>query len=94
MHSSRTRQETILIWFFRLGGALTLTAFGAVFLPVSWMRATHAWLGLGEFPASPVVDYLTRSIAVLYGVHGGLLMLISTDVRRYRAIIRYLAWMR
>jgi hypothetical protein len=60
-----------------------------ILLPVEWMAVTHRWLGLGEFPASPLVDYLTRSISFLYGFHGGLLLLIASDVRRYRGLLVY-----
>lgn len=68
---------------------LTLSAFFAVFLPVDWMSTTHWALGMGEFPASPLVDYLTRSVSVLYAFHGGLLLLLSTNVHRYRTLIIY-----
>lgn len=83
----------LLVFLLRLGGVATVTAFFAIFLPVEWMVRTHAWLGLGEFPRSPIVDYLTRSVAALYGFHGCLLLLISTDPVRYRAIVTYVAAM-
>lgn len=56
------------------------------------MRATHRWLGLGEFPAAPLTDYLTRAISALYAVHGGLLLLVSTNLDRFRPIVVYLGW--
>jgi len=62
-------------------------------LPTEWMAFTHRWLGLGEFPRAPVVEYLTRSIAALYGFHGGLLLLVSRDPLRYRSIVSYIAFM-
>jgi hypothetical protein len=64
-----------------------------MFLPVDWMAATHQRLGLGEFPRVPLVDYLTRSVAALYGFHGLLLLLVSADPIRYRAIVSYVAIM-
>lgn len=85
------RQEKILIVVLRLVGAVMLWAWLAVFLPVDWMAAGHRWLQLGEFPESTLVDYLTRSISILYGIHGGLLIVLATDVRRYAAVIRYVA---
>ncbi len=88
-----TVQEKVLAWLLRISGVALLTAFGAVFLPVAWMALTHRWLGLGEFPAAPLVDYLTRSISVLYGIYGGLVLLISFDLRRYRPVVAYVAWM-
>jgi len=57
------------------------------------MAAMHRWLRLGEFPASPLVDYLTRSISFLYGFHGGLLLVVANDIRRYRGIVVYLVVM-
>ena len=85
-------KERLLVLVLRLAGAVLLLAYAAVFLPVSWMAATHRWLGLGEFPSFPLVDYLTRSISILYGIKGGLYLLLSTDVRRYRPAIAYSGW--
>ena len=82
-------QRKLLVVLLRLGGAVTSAAFLAVFLPVEWMAATHQWLGLGEFPRAPIVDYLARSIAALYGFHGVLLFIIARDPARYRTIVQY-----
>jgi hypothetical protein len=84
--------ERLLVVLLRVAGVILLTAFGAVFLPTGWMAAAHRWLGLGDFPASSLVDYLTRSISGLYAIKGGLYLLLSTDVRRYVRIIGYVAW--
>ena len=88
-----SRSETILKLVLRLSGLVLLLAFPAALLPVEWMAATHRWLGLGEFPASPLVDYMTRSASVLYGIHGGLLLVLAHRPRRFRAAIAYLAGM-
>jgi hypothetical protein len=85
------QRERLLILLLRLAGIVTVTAFGAMLLPVDWMASTHQWLGLGEFPRTPVVDYLARSIAALYGFHGVLLLIISKDPARYSTIIWYVA---
>jgi hypothetical protein len=82
-----------LVFLLRLGAVLTGSAFLAVFLPVDWMASTHRWLGLGEFPRTPIVEYLARSVAAFYGFHGVLLFLISTDVVRYRLLVWYVAAM-
>jgi hypothetical protein len=37
------------------------------------------------------VDYLARSISALYAIHGGLLLLVSGDVRRHARVVAYLA---
>ena len=85
----RNWQERVLVILLRIGGVMTILAFPTIFLPVSWMAATHAWLGMGEFPRTPIVDYLARSIAALYGFHGVLLLIISTNVRRFRPLVVY-----
>ena len=79
--------ETILRFLLLLAGGVMLTAFLAVLLPTSWMEAMHARLGLGEFPASPLVEYLTRSLALLYGVHGAVIFFTARDVRRFAPVI-------
>ena len=85
--------EKWLAILLRIAGSVMLLAFGAVFLPNEWMAAGHRWLGLGEFPASPLVDYLTRSASALYGIHGGLYLVVARDVRRHAGVLAYLAAM-
>jgi hypothetical protein len=79
----------LLVFLLRSGGVLLSSAFLAVFLPVDWMAAIHQWLGLGEFPRTPIVDYLSRSVAALYGFHGILLFILANNPVRYRPIVRY-----
>jgi len=86
MNSSERALQILL----RIGGVTMLLAFFTIFLPVRWMAVTHEWLGLGEFPESPLVDYLTRSVSLLYASNGGLLLVASFDVRRYRPVLVYL----
>ena len=90
---SQDARLRLLAALLRLAGVITVTAFLAMLLPVDWMASTHRWLGLGVFPRVPVVEYLARSIAALYGFHGVLLLIIAQDPRRYRAIVWYVAIM-
>ena len=83
----------LLIVLLRLGALMTGLAFLTVPLPVESMVSTHRWLGLGDLPQAPVVEYLARSVAAFYGFHGVLLFLLSTDVARYAPIINYIAVM-
>jgi hypothetical protein len=83
--------ERILIWLLRLGGAVMLTALGAVVMPCDWMNSIHRQVGLGELPHAPIVGYLTRSISGLYALHGALLVFLAGDVRRYLPVVRFLA---
>ena len=86
------RKRTALIWLLRIMGAMAATALLAMLLPVEWMATTHAWLGLGEFPRDGIVSYLARSLSMFYGLIGLLILLLSTDVERFRPIIRYAGW--
>ena len=36
-----------------------------------------------------LVEYLTRSISALYAYHGGVFLLMATDIRRYRDLALY-----
>lgn len=90
MFTEPTRLALLAV-LLRLAGVVTASAFGAILLPVDWMASTHRWLGLGEFPRAPVVDYLARSIAALYGFHGVLLLLVASDPQRHRPIVWYIA---
>jgi hypothetical protein len=85
------RSERILAWVLRIGGAVMLTALGAVVMPFDWMNSIHQQLGLGELPRVPIVGYLTRSISALYALFGALLIFLARDVRRYRSVVRFLA---
>jgi hypothetical protein len=67
-----------------------LFALVAVFMPVSWMAATHRWLGLGEMPIAPVVEYLARSLSAFYAIMGALCLVLSTNLDRYRPLVQFL----
>jgi hypothetical protein len=82
------RQLQLLL---RALGTLDLLAFAAVLMPEDWMAAGHAWLGMGEFPRAPVVDYLARSASLMYAQHGAVFLFLSGDVRRYRPLIHVMA---
>ena len=86
-------QSRLLVFLLRVGGCLTISAFPAVLLPVEWMAAAHEWLGLGEFPRTPVVDYLARSVAALYGFHGVLLLIVARRPAELRPIVRFIGLM-
>ena len=62
----------------------------AIVMPTRWMDLVHGYLNLGPFPRSPLVEYLTRSISLLYAIHGGILLVVSRDVARFAPLIRFL----
>ena len=82
-----------LVVLLRIAAIGTMLAFGAMFLPADFMAATHQRLGMGEFPRVPLVEYLTRSIAALYGFHGVFVWIVSRDPVRYRAFVWFVASM-
>lgn len=83
--------ERVLVFLLRLGGVATCLAAFAIVMPTAWMEGIHARLGLGELPQAPIVEYLTRSLSALYAMHGALLLIIATDVRRYRPLVVWAA---
>ena len=85
------RAERILVILLRAIAVAASLAIVPVFMPHSWMDACHGWLGLGTLPETPIIVYLTRSLSAMYAFHAGLLWIISRDVRRYAAIITYIA---
>ena len=66
-------------------------AIFAVSMPTAWMAACHRWLGLGEFPAQPLVEYLARGTSGCFAIFGVVLLVVATDVRRYGPLISLLA---
>lgn len=92
MTSTPQAQEKLLVFVLRLGAVLTGSAFLTMFLSEARMASIHSGLGLGEFPASPLTNYLTRSLSAMYAFHGGLLFILSTDVRRFRPVVLFVGW--
>ena len=83
--------ERMLVMLLRAVAVAASLAIVPVFMPHAWMNACHVWLGLGPLPETPIIVYLTRSLSALYVFHGGLLWIASQNVRRYAAIITYVA---
>ena len=75
----------------RVFGGVTLAALPFAFAPLSSLAWCHDRLGLGPLPEGAVVEYLARSLSAFYAILGGLLLLVSRDVRRHSAVIVYLA---
>ena len=84
------RQERSFKLFLRAVGTVALLAVIAVVMPYSWMNAVHQWLGMGPLPPQPVVGYLARSTSAFYAILGGLMWVVSFDLRRHRPIVQYI----
>jgi len=82
--------ERRLKLLLRVVGVVSLPAIVAVFMP-------HSWLVRGVELAEPgtevgvLVSYLSRLLSAFYVLLGGILLVFSTDVRRYAGPIRLVA---
>ena len=85
-----TQSDKALAYVLRCLGVGSLFALVAVVMPFSWMAATHRWLGLGEMPTGPVVEYLARSVSAFYALFGALFLVVASDLDRYRPVVRFL----
>jgi len=70
-------------------GTVSLSALIFVAVPYAQMDAIHRWLGLGRLPDAPIVGYLARSTSAFYAFLGGLLWVVSFDLRRHRQVLCY-----
>ena len=85
-----TKSDKVLVILLGFIGVTALFALVAVFMPFSWMAATHRWLGLGEMPTGPIVEYLARSLSGFYAFFGALCLAMAADVERYRRLVQFL----
>jgi hypothetical protein len=85
------QRARLLTWYLRLVGAIDCLAVVVALMPRSWIAASHAWLGLGTFPAEPIAGYLARSTSLMYVMHGLMVLYLAQDVRRYEWVIRFSA---
>jgi hypothetical protein len=46
---------------------------------------------MGDLPRGPIVGYLTRSLSAMYAMHGGVVLFVSLDVRRFLPVVKCLA---
>lgn len=82
-------RHRLLRFELRLMGGCELLALPAAFFPASTMAGIHVWLGLGAMPTDVLTLYLARTTSLLYAFHGAVLLLLSSDIERYRPLIRF-----
>lgn len=85
------RPEKAVQWLLRIDAVVLVTAFIPVAMPTAWMQEIHRRLGMGELPTGSIVEYLTRSLSLLYAVHGVFLFWLAADVRRYLPLVKLAA---
>jgi hypothetical protein len=86
------RARRLLAWLLYALGGIMSVAFLAVIMPTSMMAAVADWLGVGPLPHSPLTEYLTRSLSLMYGVLGVLHLYLARDVVRHLDVIVAVGW--
>jgi len=86
-HSSADR---LLLLLLRANAAILLCAVPCALMPFDWMDAVHRWLGLGPLPDAPVTRYLTRSLSLVYGMHGAVVLGVTLHWPRYKPAVPFL----
>jgi hypothetical protein len=85
--------DRLLAWVLRLVGGVELLAIPFILFPLPWMDAVHARLFGQPLPHGPVVEYMARSLSILYAGHGALVVRMSFDVVRFRPLVTFLGWL-
>jgi len=75
----------------RFDAILLLTAVVPAIMPFAWMQAIHQSMGMGELASGPLMGYLTRSLSLMYALHGALELFVSFDIRYYLPLVRFIA---
>jgi len=82
----------MLALILRISGMLMLTALVAVIMPFAWMQEIHnGLLGMGDMSGGPIVEYLARSLSLLYALHGALLIFLARDISRFLPVVQCFA---
>ncbi len=72
-------------------GSVSTLAFAAAVMPQQWIVEIAEELGFDPFPHSPLTFYLARHLSLLYGFVGVALLLVVTDMDRYRPLVPWIA---
>lgn len=79
--------ERLQQWLLGIAGGTEILAFVAVVMPRAWMETSHEWLGMGQMVAGPVTMFMIRQASFCYGMHGISLLVLASDVVRFRPLI-------
>lgn len=85
------RNERALAILLRASAVLLLTALIPAVMPFAWMERIHSDMGMGQLPNTIIVAYLTRSLSMMYAMHGAIVLYLSFNVRRHLPVIKCLA---
>ncbi len=90
---SPERAERLLALLLYLLGGLAALAVVPVVMPTAWMESTSLWLGVDPLPRTPLTQYLTRSLSLIYALLGVLVIWLARRVRRYRDLLVFIGWL-
>ena len=93
---AETNMNPYELWLRRLLviiGIGLMTATIPILFPANLMATIHGWLGLGDFPDSPITIYLARSTSLLYAVHGFIMMLTGWKYEQLNLLAPILGWL-
>lgn len=82
--------DRFLLLLLRANAAILLCALPFALMPFEWMDAVHRFLGLGPLPDAPITRYLTRSLALVYGMHGAVVLGVTLHWPRYKPAVPFL----
>lgn len=91
MGTPMNRYERTLVILLRLDGIIMLAALLPSLMPLAWMQTIHRYLGMGDLPDGPIIGYLTRSLSLMYAMHGAVLLFLSWDIRRFLPVVKFVA---
>src|SRR4051812_30418592 len=84
------RRDRVLSWYLKAYAVGLLVALPATIAPTSWLAFAHEAVGLGPWPELPLLEYLARSASAAFASLGGVALLVSFDVQRYRVFVLFL----
>jgi hypothetical protein len=86
--------ERLLFRLLQFNAGILLLALPCALLPFAWMDSIHREaLGLGSLPDVPLTKYMARSLSLVYGMHGVVLLTVVLNWERCRPLVPLLAWM-
>jgi hypothetical protein len=84
--------ERLLFRLLQVNAGILLLALPCALLPFAWMDTVHRdMLGLGSLPDVPITKYMARSLSLVYGMHGLVLLGVVRNWERYRVVVPFLA---
>ncbi|MEO1527201.1 MAG: hypothetical protein AAFX06_17310 [Planctomycetota bacterium] len=87
-----TKPLSWLRWLIYSVGGSGVLAFGAAFMPASWIVWTTDQLGVEPFPETPVAFYLARHLSLMYGGVGITLIYVGWHLERFRDLVGLIAF--